>query len=237
MTPPDDAQARVAARFPGAATLGLLVPPGSRPLPATALADTAWTAELLAQRAVTARTEDRRVLAALWWYSASLVLLGPALAGLVAGRPLSARLADTTLHVVGDLPWAATATAGTGDVVAELRESLGAVVSALAAAGGTREAPLRAMATDALANKLLMLGRSRGDVEAVTSLAGPIAREVGLPAPRFVAAGGQLFTRRASCCQLWRVPHEALCTSCPRRDAAERQVLLEDTAARMVSGA
>ncbi|WP_235494648.1 (2Fe-2S)-binding protein [Geodermatophilus sp. Leaf369] len=233
MTLPDDAQTAVAARFPGAATLGLLVPPGSRPLAGTALADVAWTTEHLELQAVTGRTADRRVLATLWWYSASLVLLGPALAGLVAGRALSARLEDTTLHVVGDLPWAATATAATGDVVVELRDSLAAVVATVAEAGGLREAPLRAIATDALANKLLALGRSRRDVGAVTALAGPLAREAGLPAPRFVEAGGRRFTRRASCCQIWRVPHEVLCTSCPRRDAAERQVLLEDTAARM----
>lgn len=233
MTPPDDAQTRVAAVLPGAAMLGLLVPPGSRPVPATVLVDEAWTAELLELRALTARTDDRRVLATLWWYSASLVLLGPSLAGLVTGRPLSARLADTTLHLVGDLPWAATSRAAAGDVVADLGESVAAVVATVARAGGVREAPLRAIATDALANKLLALGRARRDVAAVTSLAIPLARAAGLPAPRYVEAGGQVFTRRASCCLAWRVPHEAMCTSCPRRDPAERQVLLEDTAARM----
>ncbi|SDO87844.1 FhuF 2Fe-2S C-terminal domain-containing protein [Klenkia soli] len=233
MTPPDDAQARVAAVLPGAAMLGLLVPPGSRPVPATALADEAWTAELLELRALTARTDDRRVLATLWWYSASLVLVGPALAGLVAGRRLSARLADTTLHLVGDLPYAATSRSATGDVAADLGESLAAVVAVVARAGGVREAPLRAIATDSLANKLLALGRARGDVAAVTSLAAPLARAAGLPAPRWVEAGGQVFTRRASCCLAWRMPHEVVCTSCPRRDPAERQVLLEDTAARM----
>ncbi|MCW2584326.1 MAG: Ferric iron reductase [Klenkia sp.] len=231
----DDAQAQVAARFSGAAVLGLLVPPSSRPLPAVTLADADWTAELLEQRAMTSRTEDRRVLATLWWYSASLVLLGPVLAGLVAGRPLSPRLADTTVHVVGDLPWAATSVAlpPGDDVVAGLRQTLTDVVTAVSAAGGVREVPLRAIATDALANKLLALGRAVGDVGAVTALAAPIARDTGLPAPRFVEAGGQLFTRRASCCLLWRVPHEVTCTSCPRRPPAERQVLLEDTAARM----
>ncbi len=243
MTPPEDtaaepgqAQAWVAARFPGAAMLGLLAPPDARPVPATALADPGWTAQLLADRARTARTQDRRVLATLWWYSASLVLLGPVLAGLVAGRPLSARLAHTTLHLVGDLPWAATATAAGGDdVVGDLKDALACVVAAVAEAGGVREAPLRAIATDALANKLLALGRSRGDVPAATALAAPLARATGLPAPRFVAAGGQLFTQRASCCLIWRVPQEATCTSCPRRPAAERQVLLDDTAARMLS--
>jgi hypothetical protein len=54
-----------------------------------------------------------------------------------------------------------------------------------------------------------------------------------MPAPRYEDVGGARFTRRASCCLLYRVPHEVVCTSCPRRDPAERQVLLEDTAARL----
>lgn len=230
----DDAQQWVAARLPGAAMLGLLPPPSARPLPAAALADPAWTARLLDDRAVTARTEDRRVLATLWWYSASLVLLGPTLAGLVTGRPLSARLADTTVHIVGDLPLAATSTAThSDDVAGELAAALDAVVAAIAEAGGLRRRPLQAITTDALANKLLALGRSRRNVDDALSLAAPLARATGLPQPRFVEAGGQCFTRRASCCLIWRVPGESLCTSCPRRPAAQRQILLEDTAARM----
>jgi ferric iron reductase protein FhuF len=72
-------------------------------------------------------------------------------------------------------------------------------------------------------------------VAAATALAGPLAAAVGapLPAPRYVDVSGARFTRRASCCLLYRLPHEPLCTSCPRRPPAERQVLLEDTAARM----
>jgi ferric iron reductase protein FhuF len=74
-----------------------------------------------------------------------------------------------------------------------------------------------------------------GDVPAVTALAGPLAAAVGtpLPAPRYVDVGGARFTRRASCCLLYRVPHEPMCTSCPRRPPAERAILLEDTAARL----
>jgi len=63
----------------------------------------------------------------------------------------------------------------------------------------------------------------------------PLAAAVGspLPAPRYVDVAGVRFTRRVSCCLLYRLPPEPLCTSCPRRPAAEREVLLEDTAARM----
>jgi hypothetical protein len=223
-------QAAVAARLPGAAALGLLAPPGATALPAVRLADAGWTAERLAERAVRTGTDDRRVLATVWWYSASSVLLTPVLAGLVTGRPLSARLADTTVWTLaGGLPVAATSSAPGGDPAAELRESLAAVVTAVATAGGMRERPLWAIATDSIANRLLAVGQAVGDVGRATALAGPLAAAIGapLPAPRYVDVRGRRYTRRASCCLLFRVPGEPLCTSCPRRPPGERQVLLE----------
>jgi ferric iron reductase protein FhuF len=231
-----DLQLAVAAAVPGAAALGLLAPPGATAVPAARLADAGWTAQRLAQRAERTGTADRRVLATVWWYSASAVLLTPALAGLVTGRALSARLADTTLWTLaGGLPVAATSSAPGGDAATELREALAAAVAAVAAAGGVRERPLWAIATDSIANRLLALGRAVGDVPRATALAGPLAAAIGapLPAPRWVDVGGRRFTRRASCCLLYRVPGEPLCTSCPRRPPAVRQVLLEDAAQRM----
>jgi ferric iron reductase protein FhuF len=228
-------QAAVAARLPGAAALGLVPPPGAATLPATLLADPAWTAAQLDRRAVAQGTGDRRVLATVWWYSASAVLLTPPLAGLATGVPLSARLAGTTVSVLaGGLPVAAESTAPAGDLPAELREALAAVIAAVAEAGGLRERPLWAIATDSLANRLLAIGRALGDVPAATALAGPLAAAVGapLPAPRYVDVAGVRFPRRASCCLLYRVPHEPMCTSCPRRPPAERAILLEDAASR-----
>jgi ferric iron reductase protein FhuF len=233
----DGAQAVVAARVPGAAALGLVAPPSGTVVPGPLLADPDWTAQVLARRALRQRTDDRRVLATVWWYSLSSVLLTPVLAGLVTGVGLSARLADTRLHVLaGVTPVAATTTASSGaDLVGDLRMAIAAVVAAVAEAGGMRERPLWAIATDSLANRLLALGRAVGDVEAATAVAGPLAAAVGapLPAPRYVDVAGARFTRRASCCLLYRVPHEALCTSCPRRDPVEREVLLADAATRM----
>ena len=230
-------QADVAARLPGAAALGLVAPPGDGGLPATLLADASWTAEVLARRAILQGTDDPRVLATVWWYSVSSVLLTPPLAGLVTGRPLSGRLADTTLHTLpGGLPVAAVVSAPAADPAAELRDSLGAVIDAVATAGGgLRPRPLWAIATDSLANRLLALGRALGDVAAATARAAPLAAAIGppLPAPRYVDVAGARFTRRASCCLLYRVPHEPVCTSCPRRPAAERLILLEDTASRL----
>jgi len=237
----DGAQPLVAARLPGAAALGLVASPSAAVVPATLLADADWTAEVLTARALRQRTDDRRVLATVWWYSLSSVLLTPVLAGLATGVPLSARLVDTRVHLLaGDTPVAATTTSGQGhDLAVDLRTTIAGVVAAVAEAGRLRERPLWAIATDSLANRLLALGRALGDVPAATALAAPLAAAVGapLPAPRYVdvAVPGRAvrFTRRVSCCLLYRLPHEPLCVSCPRRDPASRQVLLEDTAERM----
>ena len=229
-------QAAVAARVPGAAALGLLAPPSTDTVPAALFADADWTAARLAGLGTRYASGDRRVLATVWWYSASSVLLTPALAGLATERSLSARLADTSVALLGGrTPIAATSSAPGGDTAAELREALSAVVDAVAAAGGTRPRPLWAIAADSLANRLLALGRALGEEHRVTALAAPLAAAVGspLPAPRYVDVAGVRFTRRVSCCLLYRLPPEPLCTSCPRRPAAEREVLLEDAAARM----
>jgi ferric iron reductase protein FhuF len=229
-------QAAVAARVAGAAALGLVAPPSAPRLPASCLTDRNWLASAVAGLALRYRTDDPRVPATVWWYSASAVLLTPSLAGLVTGIPLSGRLVDTTLSVLpGGTLVAAVSTAAPDDLAAELRESLAAVVAALAEAGRMRERPLWAIATDSLANRLLAVGRAVGDAAAATALAGPLAAAIGapLPPPRYVDVAGARFTRRASCCLLYRVPGEPMCTSCPRRPPAERQILLEDTASRI----
>jgi len=225
--------AAVAARVPGAAALGLVLPPGATRVPAERLADPAWTADVLTARAAWSRTDDRRVLATVWWYSASAVLVTPPLAGLVTGLPVSGRLADATLALLaGDRPVAAECRAGSGGVGEELRDSLAAVVAAVAQAGRMRERPLWAIATDSIANRLIALGGAVGDMAGVTALAGPLAAAIGapLPEPRYDDVGSSRFTRRASCCLLYRVPGEPVCTSCPRRLPAERRILLEAAA-------
>jgi ferric iron reductase protein FhuF len=224
----DGGQGAVAAFIPGAAGLGLVVPPSVPVVPATQLADPGWIAEVLGSG-----TGDLRVPATVWWYSVSLVLVTPALAGLVTGVPLSARLADTAVAFRPDgLPVAAVSSARAADPAAELREALGAVVAAVADAGGTRERPLWAIATDSIANQLLALGRAVGDVAAATAHAAPLAAAIGapLPVPRYVDVAGARFTQRASCCLMVELPGGSLCTSCPRRAPAERQRLLEQAA-------
>jgi hypothetical protein len=229
------AQAAVAARVPGAAGLGLLAPPSAQPLPAVLLADAGWTAARIAALGRRYGSGDRRVLATVWWYSASAVLLTPVAAGLATGRPLSARLTDTTLYEVGGTLLAGVSAAPPGpDPAGELREALAAAVAAVAAAGRVRERPLWAVATDSLAGRLLALGRALGDVASVTALAAPVAAAVGtpLPAPRYTDVGGTRFVRRVSCCLLLRLPGQVTCTACPARPPEQRQVLLEDAAGR-----
>ena len=228
----EGAQAVVAARIRGAAALGLVPPPGTVAMPATLLADPAWTAERLTERGRTQRSGDARVVATVWWYSVSTVLLTPPLAGLVAGIPLSARLADTSISFRSGLPCASVASAGRNDLAGDLRDSLAAVIAAVAEAGRMRERPLWALATDSLANALLALGRAVGDVPAVTAVAAPLAAAVGrpLPPPRYTDVAGARFVRRASCCLVLELPGQPMCTSCPRRPPAERQALLESAA-------
>lgn len=224
----DGAQARVAALIPGAAALGLVAPPSAPLVPATRLADPASTAQMIA-----GRTGPSRAAATVWWYSVSAVLLTPALAGLVTGVPLSGRLADTSLVFRPDgLPVAAVSTESADDLPAELRETLSAVVAAVAAAGRMRERPLWAIATDSIANQLLALGRALGDVPSATAHAAPLAAAIGapLPAPRYEDVAGARFSRRASCCLIEELPSGSRCTSCPRRAPAERHALLVQAA-------
>jgi ferric iron reductase protein FhuF len=233
ISPGDDgAQRAVAARVPGAAGLGLVPPPSALRVPATLLADPEHVARLIEARPP-AGTPGRRVAATVWWYSVSAVLLTPALAGLVTGVPLSGRLADTSLVFRADgLPVAAVSAAPGGDLPAELRETLAAVMPAVAVAGSMRERPLWAIATDSIANQLLALGRALGNVPAVTAHAQPLAAAIGppLPIPRYDDVAGARFTRRASCCLIEELRWGTRCTSCPRRPPAERHALLEQAA-------
>jgi hypothetical protein len=227
-----DRQSAVAARIAGAGALGLIAPSSAVVVAGSLLADPDWTAEVLARRLARQGVPDLRVAATVWWYSLSLVVLTPPLAGMVTGLPLSARLEDLAVSMLaGDQPIAATSSAPGRDPAEEIRSSVEAVVSAVAEAGRMRERPLWAIATDSLANQSLALGRARGDVPAAVALAGALASAIGppLPTPRFVDVAGVRFTQRASCCLIYLLPG-ALCTSCPRRPPAERRLLLERAA-------
>jgi ferric iron reductase protein FhuF len=242
--PPDDAAV-------------LRAEPGTAEVPATRITDPAWLAEQIRLRSLMWKSDDQRVLATLWWYSASTILVTPALAGLVVtGSALSPALDDTVLHHTPSSRLTgshSTAVLGPDldQLGAALAGSLAAVITALSAFTNGRERPLWAIATDAIANRLLWAGQAVGQVREATDLAEPIIAAAGLrlPRPRYVdvtagpdyelgvgtgvgTATTRRFVHRASCCLLYRIPDEGMCTSCPGRAPAERAELLRFITAR-----
>ena len=106
-----------------------------------------------------------------------------------------------------------------------LRDTLAAVIGPVAAVSGAGVPSLWAIAADAIGNRALDAG--------VPEAGARLATEVGgkLPVPRFVEVGGRTFVRRISCCLVFEVPGSDMCTSCPKRPAAERAALLARLAA------
>ncbi|MGK8523156.1 (2Fe-2S)-binding protein [Nocardia asteroides] len=103
-----------------------------------------------------------------------------------------------------------------------LRETLAAVIPPVAEVSGAGVPALWAITTDAIGNRAL----DAGSPDAGARLAADIGGR--LPAPRFVDIGGRTFVRRISCCLVFEVPGCQMCTSCPKRPAAERNALLAD---------
>jgi len=106
-----------------------------------------------------------------------------------------------------------------------LRETLAAVIGPVAAVSGAGVPSLWAIAADAIGNRALDAGNPEAGAR--------LASEVGgkLPVPRFVEVGGRSFVRRISCCLVFEVPGCEMCTSCPKKPAAERTALLAELAA------
>jgi len=223
--------------------------PGTTEITATRITDPAWLAEQIRLRSLMWKVDDQRVLATLWWYSASTILVTPALASLVVtGTALSPALEDTVLHHTPSSRLTGShSTAVLGHDLDQLGSALEAtltsVITALSAFTKGRERPLWAIATDAIANRLLWAGEAVGRVREATDLAAPIIAAAGrrLPPPRYIditadadydfggdrdGATTRRFVHRTSCCLLYRVPGEGMCTSCPGRAPAERTELL-----------
>lgn len=183
-------------------------------VPATRILDPTWLSAQLDLSTRRYPMATRPTLGVLWWYSASMVLLGPTVAG------QDPALASTTLVTEADGRLVdARSTPYTSQVGPRLREMLAACVAAVSAVGGARERTLWAIATDSLANRLLWASRTS---EAV-SLAASVPE---LPAPRYVEVGGRLFVRRVSCCLIYQGTSTSKCVSCPRQTPAERTARL-----------
>ncbi|MQY21850.1 (2Fe-2S)-binding protein [Nocardia macrotermitis] len=101
-----------------------------------------------------------------------------------------------------------------------LRETLARIIPVVAEVSGASVASLWAIVADAIGNRAI----DAGDAEAGARLARQVAGR--LPVPRFADIGARTFVRRISCCLVFEVPNCQMCTSCPKRPAAERQELL-----------
>jgi len=220
--------------------------PAETGVPASRIRDPEWMREQLRSRGLIWNTDDARVLATLWWYSASARMIAPAIASLVvSGRPLSPRLDDLLLHSRPDsrlsgvtstallpLPSSAEATANVeSPALSALGTALGELfaetIPAVAAAGAMRERPLWALATDAIAGRLLWAGEASATVERAISLAEPLVANVAttMPRPRYTRThpGDQVTTKRVSCCLLYRVPGQHKCGGCPGKPRHARR--------------
>lgn len=224
---------RMVARLPSEERSALVLGPGERLEPLALIDDSAWLTEQLRLRARIWSMDDQRVLATLWWYSASAWTVGPTLTSLVLGEPiLSARVSDLDLHwrpdsrVTGATShgWCPSSDDRVAAAAQTLRELYDHVLPVLADHVGMRPRPLWAIAADALANRLLSIGRALGpsdeSISRGTSLLGPLSDAIGLPLPRTGYTRSddpaRIHTRRCSCCLLYLVPGKSLCTSCPR---------------------
>ncbi|MFC9995312.1 (2Fe-2S)-binding protein [Nocardia sp. NPDC127526] len=107
-----------------------------------------------------------------------------------------------------------------------LRHTLSQVIPVVSRVSGAGEASLWAIVADAIGNRAL----DAGDDEVGAHLAREVAGR--LPVPRFSDIGGRTFVRRISCCLVFEVPGCEMCTSCPKRPAAQREQLLAELAAR-----
>jgi hypothetical protein len=182
--------------------------------PATAIEDPAWLGAQLALSARRYPLGSRPVLGVLWWYSASVVLLGP----VVSGQDPALKSITMTIEPDGRLIDARSAPF-TGEVGPPLREMLLAAITSVAAVSGARARTLWAITTDSLANRMIWAG--------TPALAASLAALVPeLPAPRFVEVRGRQFVRRVSCCLIYQGTSTTKCVSCPRQTPEERMARL-----------
>lgn len=206
----------------------LIAAPDEKLVPATAIYDADWLDEQIRLRGERWQTNDRKVLATLWWYSASVWLQVPSLASIaVTGRALSPALDRVSMHWLPDSritgATSSAVLAGDDQVAAlgsALRDMFGTVIPVVARAGGMKERPLWAIAADSLAGRLLWVERAIG-AEA-TELAPRLAAAIGpeMLKPRFEKRYGRPVLRRSSCCLLYRAPNQGKCSECPKRVSA-----------------
>jgi hypothetical protein len=191
---------------------------------ATSLTDPVWLRSQIGLAARRYGCAPVAVLGTIWWYSASSVLVAPALESLAeTGRGTDPALDAVTLDIAADgrllggraeRPF----TGGPAALGQAMGEALEAAIATIETVTGARRPALRAIATDSVANRLLWAGSPE--------LAEPLLAATALPRPRFTEVGPNLVVRRASCCLIYQAG-QPKCVSCPRQPPVERTRRLE----------
>ena len=216
-------------------------------LPGALLSDQAWLSERVDQIGRQLRCAERRTNATLWWYSASVVLLGPAVHALVtsgAGLELTPSTIRFALRFNGYLerviPGPVLA-AGPAALGRHLDAALAQVIEPLARTGRVSERSLWAVAADSLGTRVLAeTSVTPGGTDGAPQLAAAVAEAAPRlrPLPRYQDVQGRpdrparRYVRRGSCCLLFRVP-DGLCISCPKQTPADRLQRLQQHARTM----
>jgi ferric iron reductase protein FhuF len=220
------------------------LPPAPVTEPGSLLTDESWLAGRVDQTGRQFGCAERRTNATLWWYSASVVLLGPAVHALVrsgTGLELTPSTLRFTLRFNGYLERVIPGPpldAGPAALGHHLEAALAQMIGPLARAGRATEQSLWAIAADSLATRVLAESSvTPGGTDQAPQLATAVAETAPRlrPLPRYQDVQGvpgapaRRYVRRGSCCLLFRVP-DGLCISCPKQTPAARLGRLEEHA-------
>ncbi|PXX55594.1 FhuF-like iron-sulfur protein [Nocardia tenerifensis] len=189
-----------------------------------------WLAARIAEMGRSWGTTSPRIAGTLWWCMVASALVEQVARAYAHGERAAEPVLDRfdcevrpdggveRIHVLAG----PDASAEPG---AALRETLAAVIGPVAQVSGAGVPALWAIVADAVGNRALDAGSPDAGARLATEIGGK------LPAPRFVEVGGRTFVKRISCCLVYEVPSCEMCTSCPKRPAAEREAMLEKLAA------
>lgn len=205
-------------------------------LPTWTMLDADWMRARVEDTGTRWNCGDTRVNGTLWWYSASSTLSFVAIAtAMVTGEAADPALdgARCFLRPNGYLGGVLSErTVSIEELPDALDTAFSGIIAALSAASGARTRALWAIATDSIANRSLDVGAALGDRSLGSAFAERLVGRMTspVPAPRFIDVGGRRFTRRCSCCLLYKTEGAEMCTSCPRRTPTDRLRGLEAAA-------
>ncbi|WP_306796377.1 (2Fe-2S)-binding protein [Nocardia sp. XZ_19_369] len=199
-------------------------------VPGRTLTQPDWLAARITEMGHSWGTTSPRIAGTLWWCMVASALVEQIARAYAQGEQAAEPLLDRfdcevrpdggveRIHILAgpDEP----AEPGTA-----LRETLAAVITPVAEVSGAGIPALWAIVADAVGNRALDAGSPAAGTRLATEIGGK------LPIPRFVDLGGRTFVKRISCCLVFEVPNCEMCTSCPKRPAAERESLLKQLAA------